>query len=59
MEKEGTDLSGKIKVADIHVNIKNHGISYDFCASELDEGKHNRSKNISWEFIFKCLRYKN
>ena len=39
--------------------INSHGIFYDFCATELDEGKHNRSKNISWEFIFKCLRYKN
>ena len=28
------------------VKLYSYGISYDFCASELDEGKHNRSNDI-------------
>ena len=33
-----------------HCEEKSHGISYDFCASELDEGKHNRSNDILWDY---------
>ena len=40
-----------IKVSDT-VKTTSHGIFYDFCASELDEGKHNRSKNIPWDFLY-------
>ena len=38
-----------------HCEEKSHGISYDFCASELDEGKHNRSKIYHGILDHKCL----